>query len=173
MNSSQNLFLIGPMGSGKSAVGRALAVQLHRHFYDSDDEIESRTGVDVAFVFEKEGESGFRQREAKVIAELTTRTGIVLATGGGAVLSAANRRHLGARGFVVYLQTSVDEQLRRIRHGRERPLIAGEDEIERRRVLETLMSQRAAKYEELADLTVETSGRKVNAVVREVLHRLP
>ena len=173
MNSSQNLFLIGPMGSGKSAVGRALAVQLHRHFYDSDDEIESRTGVDVAFVFEKEGESGFRQREAKVIAELTTRTGIVLATGGGAVLSAANRRHLGARGFVVYLQTSVDEQLRRIRHGRERPLIAGEDEIERRRVLETLMSQRAAKYEELADLIVETSGRKVNAVVREVLHRLP
>ena len=97
----------------------------------------------------------------------------MLATGGGAVLSAANRRHLGARGFVVYLQTSVDEQLRRIRHGRERPLIAGEDEIERRRVLETLMSQRAAKYEELADLTVETSGRKVNAVVREVLHRLP
>ena len=161
------------MGSGKSAVGRALAVQLHRHFYDSDDEIESRTGVDVAFVFEKEGESGFRQREAKAIAELTTRTGIVLATGGGAVLSAANRRHLGARGFVVYLQTSVDEQLRRIRHGRERPLIAGEDEIERRRVLETLMSQRAAKYEELADLIVETSGRKVNAVVREVLHRLP
>ena len=161
------------MGSGKSAVGRALAVQLHRHFYDSDDEIESRTGVDVAFVFEKEGESGFRQREAKAIAELTTRTGIVLATGGGAVLSAANRRHLGARGFVVYLQTSVDEQLRRIRHGRERPLVAGEDEIERRRVLETLMSQRAAKYEELADLIVETSGRKVNAVVREVLHRLP
>ena len=173
MNSSQNLFLIGPMGSGKSAVGRALAVQLHRHFYDSDDEIEARTGVDVAFVFENEGESGFRQREAKAIAELTTRTGIVLATGGGAVISAANRRHLGARGFVVYLQTSVDEQLRRIRHGRERPLIAGEDEIERRRVLETLMSQRAAKYEELADLTVETSGRKVNAVVREVLHRLP
>ena len=113
------------MGSGKSAVGRALAVQLHRHFYDSDDEIESRTGVDVAFVFEKEGESGFRQREAKAIAELTTRTGIVLATGGGAVLSAANRRHLGARGFVVYLQTSVDEQLRRIRHGRERPLSGG------------------------------------------------
>ena len=173
MNSSQNLFLIGPMGSGKSAVGRALAVQLHRHFHDSDDEIESRTGVDVAFVFEKEGESGFRQREAKAIAELTTRTGIVLATGGGAVLSAANRRHLGARGFVVYLQTSVDEQLRRLRHGRERPLIAGEDESERRRVLETLMSQRAAKYEELADLIVETSGRKVNAVVREVLHRLP
>ena len=173
MSPSQNLFLIGPMGSGKSAVGRALAVQLHRHFYDSDDEIESWTGVDLAFVFEKEGESGFRQREAKAIAELTARTGIVLATGGGAVLSAANRRHLGARGFVVYLQTSVDEQLRRIRHGRERPLIAGESEIGRRRVLETLMSQRAAKYEELADLTVETSGRKVNAVVREILHRLP
>lgn len=173
MSPSQNLFLIGPMASGKSAVGRALAVQLHRHFYDSDDEIESWTGVDLAFVFEKEGESGFRQREARAIAELTARTGIVLATGGGAVLSAANRRHLGARGFVVYLQTSVDQQLRRIRHGRERPLIAGEGETGRRRVLETLMSQRAAKYEELADLIVETSERKVNAVVREILHRLP
>ena len=173
MNSSQNLFLIGPMGSGKSAVGRALAAQLHRHFYDSDDEIESRTGVDVAYIFEKEGESGFRQREARVIEELTVKNGIVLATGGGAILGADNCRHLGARGFVVYLQTSVDQQLRRTRRGRERPLIASDDEADRRLVLETLMSQRAAKYEELADLIVKTDGRKVNAVVREILDRLP
>lgn len=173
MNPSQNLFLIGPMGSGKSAVGRALAAELHREFYDSDDEIESRTGVDVAFIFEKEGESGFRQREARVIADLTAKDGIVLATGGGAILAADNRRYLGGRGFVVYLQTSVDQQLRRTRRGRERPLIAGEDEVDRRQVLETLMSQRTATYEELADLIVKTDGRKVNAVTREILDRLP
>ena len=161
------------MGSGKSAVGRALAAELHRLFYDSDDEIESRTGVDVAFIFEKEGESGFRQREARVIEELTAMEGIVLAPGGGAILAADNRRYLGARGFVVYLQTSVDQQLRRTRRGRERPLIAGEDETDRRHVLETLMSERAAKYEELADLIVKTDGRKVNAVAREILDRLP
>ena len=173
MSPNQNLFLIGPMGSGKSAVGRALAAELHRRFYDSDDEIESRTGVDVAFIFEKEGESGFRQREARVIADLTAMDGIVLATGGGAILAADNRRHLGARGFVIYLQTSVDQQLRRTRRGRERPLIAGEDETDRRRVLEALMAQRAAKYEELADLIVTTDGRKVHAVTTEILDQLP
>jgi len=173
VNSSQNLFLIGPMGSGKSAVGRALAAELHRRFYDSDDEIESRTGVDVAYIFEKEGEAGFRQREARVIEELTAKSGIVLATGGGAILGDDNRRYLGARGFVVYLQTSVDQQLRRTRRGRERPLIAGEDEADRRQVLEALMSARAAKYEEIADIVVETDGRKVPAVTREILDRLP
>ena len=173
MSPNQNLFLIGPMGSGKSAVGRALAAELHRRFYDSDDEIESRTGVDVAFIFEKEGESGFRQREARVIADLTAMDGIVLATGGGAILAADNRRHLGARGFVIYLQTSVDQQLRRTRRGRERPLIAGEGETDRRRVLEALMAQRAAKYEELADLIVTTDGRKVHAVTTEILDQLP
>lgn len=173
MNPSQNLFLIGPMGSGKSAVGRALATELRRRFYDSDDEIEARTGVDVAYIFEKEGEPGFRQREARMIEELTAKDGIVLATGGGAILDADNRRHLGARGFVVYLETSVEQQLRRTRRGRERPLIAGDDEADRRRVLETLMSERAAKYEELADLVVTTDGRKVNAVAREILDRLP
>ena len=99
------------MGAGKSAVGRQLARLLHLEFMDSDEEIESRTGVDIPFIFEKEGEAGFRKREAKVIEDLSQKDGIVLATGGGAVMDPNNRNHLGARGFVIYLHTSVDQQL--------------------------------------------------------------
>ena len=105
MRKPQNLFLVGPMGAGKSAVGRQLARTLHLNFMDSDDEIEARTGVDIPFIFEKEGEEGFRKREAKVIDDLSKIEGLVLATGGGAVLDAQSRSFLGARGFVVYLYT--------------------------------------------------------------------
>lgn len=171
MKSSQNLFLIGPMGSGKSAVGRALAASLHRPFFDSDDMIEERTGVDIPFIFEKEGEAGFRAREARVIAELTEREGIILATGGGAIINMENRRHLGARGFVVYLFTSVDQQLKRTHKGRERPLL--ENSGDRRSVLETLMTEREPLYREIADLVVETDARKVKAVADEILEKLP
>ena len=113
MSKPQNVFLIGPMGAGKSAVGRQLARMLHLKFIDSDDEIESRTGVDISFIFEKEGEEGFRKRETRVIDDLSKIEGIVLATGGGAILSPDNRSHLGARGFVVYLYTTVEQQLAR------------------------------------------------------------
>ncbi|MEE4162598.1 MAG: shikimate kinase AroK [Woeseiaceae bacterium] len=171
MNSSQNLFLVGPMGSGKSAVGRALARALHRDFYDSDDALEERTGVDIPFIFEKEGEPGFRQREARIIDELTALDGIVLATGGGAVVNDDNRRHLGARGFVIYLETSVDQQLRRTGRGRERPLLTQVDD--RRALLEALMADREAKYREIADLVINTDGRKVQAVTRQILEELP
>jgi len=171
MKSSQNLFLIGPMGSGKSAVGRALASSLHRPFFDSDDVIEERTGVDIPFIFEKEGETGFRAREARVIAELTEREGIILATGGGAIINTENRQHLGARGYVVYLFTSVDQQLKRTHKGRERPLLAKSDD--RRNVLEALMAEREPQYREIADLVVETDGRKVKAVADEILEKLP
>ena len=123
MSLPNNLFLIGPMGAGKSAVGRQLARMLHLAFMDSDEEIETRTGVDIPFIFEKEGEEGFRKREAKAIDDLSQRQGLVLATGGGAVIDEKTRSHLGARGFVVYLQTSVDQQLERTRRGRERPLL--------------------------------------------------
>lgn len=171
MNSSQNLFLVGPMGSGKSAVGRALAKALHRDFYDSDDVLEERTGVDIPFIFEKEGEAGFRVRESRIIDELTALEGIVLATGGGAVVNDDNRRHLGARGFVIYLETSVDQQLGRTGRGRERPLLT---EVENRRQrLETLMADREALYREIADLIVNTDGRKVQAVTRQILDDLP
>jgi shikimate kinase len=161
----QNLFLVGPMGAGKSAVGRQLARFLHMDFVDSDDEIESRTGVDIPFIFEKEGEAGFRTRESKVIDELTARQGIVLATGGGVVLDPRNRSHLGARGFVIYLHTTVDQQLDRTRRGRNRPLLENGD---RREVLEALMRIRDPLYREIADMTVETDGRRVKEVAAEI-----
>jgi shikimate kinase len=169
MKHPQNLFLIGPMGAGKSAVGRQLARQLHLSFLDSDDEIEARTGVDIPFIFEKEGEEGFRKREAKVIDDLSQNDGIVLATGGGAIVDPQNRNHLGARGFVVYLYTTVDQQLARTRKGRERPLLENGD---RRKILEDLMAERDELYREIADLIVETDGRKVKAVADEILERL-
>lgn len=171
MNPAQNLILIGPMGSGKSAVGRALARELHRDFFDSDDVIEEHTGVDIAYIFEKEGEEGFRRRESKILEELTGKTGIVLATGGGAVVRDKNRRCLNARGFVIYLQTSVDQQLKRTNRGRERPLLSQADD--RRERLETLMQDREPRYLEIADLIVATDGRKVQAVARDILGQLP
>ena len=165
----QNLFLVGPMGAGKSAVGRQLARLLHMTFVDSDDEIESRTGVDIAFIFEKEGEEGFRKREAKVIDELSARDGIVLATGGGAVIDPASRNFLGARGLVVYLATSVDQQVARTKKGRERPMLKSGDS---REILEDLMEARDPLYREIADLIVQTDGRKVKAVADEVIEKL-
>ena len=165
MKNSQNLFLVGPMGAGKSAVDRQLARLLHLEFFDSDDEIETRTGVDISFIFEKEGEEGFRRREARVIDELSQKQGIVLATGGGAVVDAASRSHLGARGFVVYLHASVDQQLVRTNRGRERPLLVSGD---RQAVLERLMAERDPLYREIADLVVETDGRRVRTVAKEI-----
>lgn len=169
MNQQQNLFLIGPMGAGKSAVGRQLAKALHMSFFDSDDEIEARTGVDIPFIFEKEGEAGFRKREARVIDDLSAKDGIVLATGGGAIMDAKNRSHLGARGFVVYLYTSVEHQVRRTLKGRERPMLANGDS---REILEQLMNVRDPLYREIADLIVATDGRKVKAVADEILDKM-
>src|SRR5579872_750085 len=122
-----NVFLVGPMGSGKTAVGKYLARLLGMPFQDSDAEIERRTGVDIAFIFEKEGEAGFRQREREAIEVLTAMDRVVLATGGGAVLLPENRRVLAARGRVVYLQTSVEQQADRVRQGRTRPLLSNVD----------------------------------------------
>lgn len=166
MKHPKNLFLIGPMGAGKSAVGRQLARMLHLTFMDSDEEIETRTGVDISFIFEKEGEEGFRVREIKVIDDLSNMDGVVLATGGGAVLSSESRSRLGARGYVVYLKTGVDQQLSRTSRGRDRPLL---DNGDRREVLEKLLTEREPLYFEIADLTIETDGRKVYAVANEIV----
>ncbi len=166
MKQPNNVFLVGPPGAGKSAVGRQLARMLHMTFLDSDEEIEARTGVDIPFIFEKEGEEGFRKREAKAIDDLTAKDGIVLATGGGAILDASNRSHLGARGFVIYLRTSVEQQLKRTSRGRHRPLLQNDDP---RAVLETLLATREPLYIEIADLTVDTDGRRVKAVAEEIL----
>jgi len=165
MANSKNVFLIGPMGAGKSAVGRHLARLMHLDFVDSDEEIENRTGVDISFIFEKEGEEGFRKREVKMIDELSQRQGIVLATGGGAILDADSRSRLGARGFVVYLHTTVQQQLDRTQRGRKRPLLEDGDQMS---VLEALMEVRDPLYREIADLTTETDGRRVQAVARDL-----
>jgi shikimate kinase len=166
---TRNVFLIGPMGSGKTAVGRQLARLLGLEFRDSDAEIERRTGVDIPFIFEKEGEQGFRARERDAIEALTLQSGVVVATGGGAILLPENRSRLAQRGRVVYLRTSVRQQVERTRHGRGRPLLDTDDPASR---LEQLMTVRAPLYEEIADLIVDTDGRRVAAVAQDILRRL-
>ena len=169
MRSRSNIFLIGPMGAGKTTVGRRLAELRGMDFADSDHEVENRTGVDVGYIFEKEGETGFRKREKQVIAELTGRSGMVLATGGGAVLDAANRHHLSSRGFVVYLHATIDHQLRRTSRGDTRPLLQAGD---RREVLEALFAVRDPLYREIADCVVETDGRNARALAQEIERQL-
>ncbi|HEU4655095.1 MAG TPA: shikimate kinase AroK [Steroidobacteraceae bacterium] len=164
-----NVFLIGPMGSGKSAVGRQLAKQLHLDFYDSDTEIELRTGVNIPYIFEREGEAGFREREREVVESLTQLKHVVIATGGGAILLAQNRDALSARGVVVYLRASIQQQLERTRHGKHRPLLYTEDPEAR---LRELMALRAPLYESLAAIIVDTDGRQVRVVADEIVQRL-
>jgi shikimate kinase len=161
----RNVYLIGPMGSGKTAVGRRLATLLGLSFLDSDAEIEKRTGVDIRFIFEKEGEARFREREREVIADLTARDGIVLATGGGVVLDPSNRERLTTTGTVVYLQASVDTQLERTHRGRNRPLLLAGDP---RETLGQLSAVRQPLYEQIAELTLDTTGRQVRWVAGKV-----
>jgi shikimate kinase len=163
------VFLVGPMGSGKSAVGRQLARRLGLEFVDSDDEIAARTGVDIPYIFEREGEAGFRHREAEVIDELTQRENVLVATGGGAVLDPASRTRLRERGHVVYLRTSVDQQLARTRRSETRPLLNNPDP---RGTLARLFALRAPLYAEVAELTVDTDGRKVRTVVEQICRHL-
>jgi shikimate kinase len=169
MLKAANIILVGPMGSGKSAVGRLLARRLGLSLVDSDAEIEAHTGVDIAYIFEREGEAGFRVREAEILDEITQRPGVLVATGGGAVLDPRTRERLRSRGCVVYLRASVDQQLARTRRNSQRPLLLNPDP---RGTLERLMQQRAALYEEVADVTIDTDGRKVGSVVEEILRRL-
>lgn len=169
MTDTRNIYLIGPMGSGKTAVGRQLAKLLRLEFHDSDVEVERRTGVDIPYIFEREGEAGFREREREVIDALTQLQNVVIATGGGAVLLPENREHLSSRGHVVYLKTSVQQQLERTRHGRQRPLLYTDDPEKR---LRDLMEHRAPLYESIAELTVITDGRHVRMVAEEIVARL-
>ncbi len=165
-----NIFLIGPMGSGKSAVGRSLARHLRVAFHDSDAEIERRTGVDIPYIFEKEGEAGFREREREAIAALTRLRRIVLATGGGAILLPENRRLLAENGWVVYLKTSVAQQAERVKPGRHRPLLNGVDDTRAR--LQELTDVRDPLYSAIADLTLPTDGRQIKAVVRDIIETI-
>lgn len=166
MLKSQNIFLIGPMGAGKTTIGTHIAKGLQLDFYDSDQVIETRSGVDIRWIFDVEGEAGFREREKVVIDQLTQLRGIVLATGGGTVLTEENRKNLSARGMVVYLETSLDQQMERIEFDRKRPLI---QEGDRREILARLRNERIPYYRETADHVFTTNGRSVRAVAEELL----
>jgi shikimate kinase len=165
MNMPGSLFLTGPMGAGKSTIGRQLSRQLKMPFHDSDHEIEQRTGVDIPLIFELEGEAGFRKREVAIIDELTRLPGIILATGGGAILDPVNRQHLAGRGTVIYLHTSVDQQLRRTGRDRNRPLLQTDNP---RGKLADLMAEREPLYREIADIVIETDGKRVQNVVQQI-----
>lgn len=169
MLGQRNVYLIGPMGSGKTAVGRRLAALLGKQFFDSDAEIEKRTGVDIRYIFEKEGETRFREREREVIADLTALDGVVVATGGGVILDPANRERLAATGTVVYLETTLETLVRRTKAAKTRPLLMNDDP---RAVLERLMVVRRPLYEQAADLRVETTGRQVRAVAADIQQQL-
>lgn len=157
------------MGSGKTAVGRQLAKALGLTFHDSDAEIEQRTGVNIPYIFEREGETGFREREREAIDALTQLKSVVIATGGGAVISPVNREHLAKRGCVVYLKTSVGQQLERTKHSKQRPLLNTPDPEAK---LRTLMDQRAPLYESIASITVSTDGQRVNTVCDAIVNQL-
>lgn len=166
---SGNIFLVGMMGAGKTSVGRMLARNLGKEFYDSDQVIEARTGVRIPIIFELEGEAGFRARESAVIDELTAGTGVVLATGGGAVLDENNRRLLRARGTVVYLRASVNELWNRTRHDRNRPLLQTADPLSR---LRELYAQRDPLYRATAHVTVDTGSQSLKVLVTKLQQKL-
>ncbi|GAA0786633.1 shikimate kinase AroK [Shewanella sp. HL-SH8] len=169
MAEKRNIFLVGPMGAGKSTIGRHLAQMLHLEFHDSDHEIEQRTGADIAWVFDVEGEEGFRRREAQVIADLSERQGIVLATGGGSVQSKDIRNYLSARGIVVYLETTIDKQVARTQRDKRRPLLQVDDP---REVLENLAESRNPLYEEIADVIVKTDEQSAKIVANQIIEQL-
>lgn len=164
-----NLFLIGPMGAGKSTIGRQLADLLKMQFYDSDREIEERCGASIDWIFDLEGEDQFRIREEKMIEELTEKAGIVLATGGGAVLSQKNRERLGARGKVIYLRATIDQQVERTEKDTRRPLLQVDD---RRQKIEELAEEREPLYLEIADLIVDTDAGTVRSVANTIIKML-
>ncbi|MFC0266764.1 shikimate kinase AroK [Kushneria aurantia] len=168
MQALPNLFLIGPMGTGKSTIGRYLAAELQRDFFDSDHVIEHRCGCDIPWIFDVEGESGFRLREAQVIDELSQRAGIVLATGGGAVTHPVSRRLLHERGIVVYLSTTVEQQLRRTARDRNRPLLQCDNPEKRLRELQEV---RDPLYRETATFIVSTDRRGPRSVAAEIRRR--
>lgn len=161
-----NIFLIGPMGAGKTSVGRYLADHLNKDFYDSDEEVEKKTGVSLTWIYDLEGMEGFRLREMKVIDELSSLSNIVLSTGGGCVETLEVREFLRQRGVVIYMEVSLDTQLNRLRRDKKRPLLQGENPQE---VLIKLWEQREPIYENIADFVVVTDNRSVRDVCHDVL----
>jgi shikimate kinase len=165
----KNIFLVGPMGAGKSSVGKYLAAKLDMDFYDTDEEIEKRTGVDIGWIFDLEGEMGFRKREEFVVTELAALSNIILATGGGTILSPESRAILQSNGLVIYLEVSLRYQQGRTINDSRRPLLRVKN---RQEILEKLQEEREPLYEEIADFRVLTDKRNVRAVADEIIHWL-
>lgn len=163
------VFLVGPMGAGKTTIGKLLADDLNLEFIDVDREIEARSGVDIPWIFDREGEAGFRIRESAALSELSQLERVLISTGGGAVLSPDNRKVMSATGTVVYLHTSVDEQVRRTSRDRKRPLLQNDDPA---RVLAELMAIREPLYRDVADIIVDTDGRSPKTVAQDIAARL-
>jgi shikimate kinase len=163
------LFLVGPMGAGKTTIGRQLALALDKEFKDTDHEIVRRTGASIPLIFDIEGEEGFRKRERDVIDQLTREDDIVLATGGGAVLGDQNRQCLRERGTVIYLYATIEQLLRRTARDKNRPLLQTADPKKR---LEDIMAVRDPLYREVAHMVVYTDDRSIRSVIREILWRL-
>ena len=166
MAEKRNIFLIGPMGAGKSTIGRQLAQMLGMEFMDSDSVIEERAGADIDWIFDVEGEAGFRKREERIINELTQGQGIVLSTGGGSILSKDNRNVLSARGIVIYLETTIDKQFERTQRDKKRPLLQNDDP---RKTLEELAKIRNPLYEEIADITLQTDDQAAKLVATNII----
>lgn len=166
MAEKRNIFLIGPMGAGKSTIGRQLAQVLGMDFVDTDAEIEARAGADIGWIFDIEGEEGFRKREERILNELTQRQGTVVSTGGGAIVSKDNRNYLSARGIVIYLETTIDKQVERTQRDKKRPLLQGVDNT--REVLETLARERNPLYEEIADITLMTDDQSAKVMANRI-----
>ena len=168
MAEKRNVFLIGPMGAGKSTIGRTLAQMLGMKFIDSDHAIEEKSGANIEWIFDVEGEEGFRKFEEKILQELTQMQGVVLSTGGGSVLSKNNRNILSARGIVVYLETSIEKQLERTQKDKKRPLLQNnaEDNYE---ILKNLAQIREPLYQEIADITYVNIDKPVKMVAKEII----
>ena len=165
----QNIFLIGPMGAGKTTMGRQIARRLNMDFEDSDHAIEASTGADIPLIFEKEGEEGFRKREIAVINELTQKPHLVLATGGGAVLAEENRNHLKSRGIVIYLHSDIKHLIERTRHDKNRPLLQTADPAAK---LREIMSVREPLYRETADIIINTGQQSIRTVINVMLDKI-
>ena len=168
MSECQSIFLVGPMGAGKSTIGKILSELTSMQLIDSDAEIEKRTGADISWVFDVEGEEGFRRREEAVIDELTRKNGIILATGGGAVKNANNRKALSSRGVVVYLKTSVEKQYQRTCRDTRRPLLNNPDP---QGTLARLMAEREPLYQEVADIIVETDQYSARQIATQIIEK--
>ncbi|VAW95176.1 Shikimate kinase I [hydrothermal vent metagenome] len=169
MPHTQNIILVGPMGSGKTTIGRQLAKQLNMAFFDSDHEIEAKTGANIPLIFELEGEKGFRKRETTMLDELTQKNSVVLATGGGAVLAAENRKMLRQRGIVIYLSATTEQLWERTRLDKNRPLLQTGNPREK---IDALLEQRDPLYKEIADIVIDTGTGNIKTTIKQIVAQL-